>query len=162
MQYALGMFSSTSFQVWCALRVSATSCPRCTSRPSCPVAVTTVPQKQYRTLNIARWTSSMCTLRSYSCSVKVGTCCACEMKYRTNLPSPRRWRDCSSANVKVLRLSQHYTVAQSSLHSILEHGTLYRLHGSFNTGTIWGDYYLLESLNRGIQKCKHLAPTIIG
>lgn len=42
---------------------------------------------------------------------------------------------------------------QGGLNSILKHGTLYRLHGSFNTGTIWGDYYLLEALDRSGLKC---------
>lgn len=55
--------------------------------------------------------------------------------------------------IRDLSSSSFLTPAQGSLHSILEHGTLYRLHGSFNTGTIWGDYFLLEALNRGINKC---------
>ena len=37
--------------------------------------------------------------------------------------------------------------------AILQHGTLFRLHSSYDTGIIFGDYYLLEAMNRGLARC---------
>lgn len=42
---------------------------------------------------------------------------------------------------------------QGSFQATLEHCTLYRLHGSFDTGCIWGDYFLLEGLSRAASRC---------
>ena len=45
--------------------------------------------------------------------------------------------------------------AQGQFHGLLKHCTLYRLHGSFDTGCIWGDYFLLEALSRAAKLCKY-------
>ena len=42
---------------------------------------------------------------------------------------------------------------QGGSHAILQHGTLFRLHGSYDTGLIFGDYYLLEAVCRAVNSC---------
>ena len=42
---------------------------------------------------------------------------------------------------------------QGSSHAVLEHGTLFRLHSSYDTGLIFGDYYLLEAVSRAVASC---------
>ena len=50
------------------------------------------------------------------------------------------------------------SLRQGTSHAVLQHGTLFRLHGSYDTGLIFGDYYLLEAVNRAVAGCSSLQP----
>jgi len=50
---------------------------------------------------------------------------------------------------------------QGGSHAILQHGTLFRLHGSYDTGLIFGDYYLLEAVCRAVASCSSAAPVTV-